>query len=354
MSLVSREELNRLASRAPGQQHDAFSQRALDAAVEEYLARRRAPIARYAIEVDGKPFPSLVAAFLSDTPFDVLVFTPHDEAPQGPAWEYSPRYRRAELRADGSAELVPGRAPADGKALRAIVRLLVREHYLPRPGRTEGESNAIHPLSDLATLPELVRHVRSTGEVPFSLAALLYLNESRVRYEIDLVDGLVLPDLRAGRLSRKRWVRRSSRTAHAIDRYVARGELPVTTARALEVLAETNGLTAVELSQVLGGVRELGSSALKVLEARGLATLDRRTGVYRVRPDAFLPGGGGRSGASPPLPPAANPALRTSVMELMAAADARATCPLCGDPLPAGPSRILCAKCTALVQEGGA
>jgi hypothetical protein len=101
------------------------------------------------------------------------------------------------------------------------------------------------------------------------------------------------------------------------------------------------------MAHVLGGVRELGRSALEALKVRQYASFDTRLGLYRPRLDAFLPSGDRMKPSQGPvkLPPIPDPALRTSVSELLAAADARATCPLCGDVLPAGPRGILCENC---------
>ncbi len=125
--------------------------------------------------------------------------------------------------------------------------------------------------------------------------------------------------------------------------------MPLLASRCLAVIVESHGLTALEMTHVFGGVRELVDSALQGLAARGLVTFDRRTGVYRPRLDAFMPVPVAEPSAPPPDTGGANPALRTSVQELLAAADARASCPLCGAPLPSDAKGILCDKCAAEV-----
>ena len=349
MTLVTREELSALAERGGPGRNDESLGRALNSAIEEYTARRRAPIARYSVEVDQHPFPTLVAALLSNTPFESVHLKFEPVKGTLTAWDYSDVYREATLLGDGSAELVRDAEPPRESRVRGMARIVMRERFVPPVPDAGG--TIPRPPADLLTVSEFARALRSTGIVPFSVATLLYRTDRRSRYEVDLLDNLLLPDIRAGRLPASTWVRRTPRISHAVDRLVARGELPGPTARALEVLAESNGLTPLELSQVLGGVRELGSSALKVLQARGLATLDRRTGVYRIRLEAFESEAESRGPPAPPTP-YANPALRTSVMELMAAAEARATCPLCGDPLPPKFVGLLCRKCAELVAAG--
>jgi len=254
------------------------------------------------------------------------------------------------LHSDGSAELHPS---VPGPSERGIARVLLREHYLPRSRGDEDRGAAgrgrVELPSQLGTLTDALAVDREAGLLPFSVALLLYLSEERVRYEFDLLDTSLLPDPRTGRLPLSRIVRRPSRVSFAVDRAIGRGDLSLLAARCLEVLVDSQSLTSVELAHVFGGVRELVDSALQGLVARGFVTFDRRLGVYRPRLEAFVPTGPSR--AAPPARPmsSSDAMLKTSVRELLAAADARATCPLCGSPLPVGGSGILCEDCTAKV-----
>jgi len=135
----------------------------------------------------------------------------------------------------------------------------------------------------------------------------------------------------------------------AVDRAIGRGDLSLLASRCLEVLVESPGLTSVELAHVFGGVRELVDSALQGLVARQLITFDRRTGVYRPRIEAFVPSSAAAAKSAAPAITGTDAMLRSSVQELLAAADARASCPLCGNPLPPGPRGILCENCSAKV-----
>ncbi len=347
---ASLDELNAFARRRSPASHDAYSESALGRTVQEYLAHRPPPLAELSLEFGGRPVWSVFDALGDDSaPFDrgkIFLAAP---PPDGSAWDWLVPFRSIELNADGSADITPlGSAPAR----RAIGRFALRELYVPR-SRVEEEAGdpvaaARGRIDRLLTLPEVAELVRTTGIVPLSTTLLVYRSDDRLRYDLDLVSGHLLRDRRAGRLALSRRVRRPPRLAYALDSLVARGELSPITARALEVLSETHGISPLELGQVVGGVRELAASALDALAARGLATLDRRTGIYRPRFDPVLPlVPAPRDDALPPLP---NPQLRTSVLELIAAADARATCPLCGDALPPNWKGIVCARCDAEVQ----
>jgi hypothetical protein len=343
-------ELDGLARRFAGDRHDAYSERALARSFEEFVGRRRPPLAPFTLWVDGAEYPNFFAALADPNAKFASGEIRLDPAPApGPVWEFLRPLERIVMRPDGSADLHP---LVPGPPERAIARVLLREHYLPRSRSEEDRGATGGARVELAgftgTFEQGVAACRQQSLLPLSVAVLLYFPEERVRYELDLVRSNLLADPRAGRLPIGRRVRRTSRVSWGVDRTVARGDLSLLTARCLEVLVESPGLTAVELAHVFGGVRELVDSALQGLVARQLVTFDRRTGVYRPRLEAFLPAPtvsattGGTSSV-------ANPALRTSVQELIAAADARATCPLCGKALPPGPRGILCESCEAEV-----
>ncbi len=348
MPTVPLTDLQAFARRAAGDQHDSFSEAALARALEEYREGRVAPIAPVRLTLGDRVFDSIFTALAEpEVPFADGELTVVDPPGAGATWEWTFPLHHIAFRADGSAGLHP---VGGGPPARAILRILRRDYYVPRPQSSleMRRADAVRdPRPGILALEPAVALMRRAGFVPFAVALLAYTANERFRFEIDLTDSTLLRDPRAGRLPTARRVRRTSRVAHDVDMFVARGELAVRTARVLEMLVESHGLTPFEVSQVFGGVSEFASSALRTLQSRGLATLDRQTGVYRPRFEPFrAEGRGGGAEASQPLP---NPALRTSVMELLAAADARATCPLCGDPLPAGPRAILCARCQAEV-----
>jgi len=352
-SPVPLSELDALAHRFGGERHDAYSERALARAYEEFLSRRRAPIAPFVLSADGTEYPSFYG-LLAQPETTVSTFELRLDPPpnHGLRWEFLQPFERVELRADGTADLHP---LPPGPPVRAIGRILLREHYLPRSrsemDRAAAGGHRVELAGLFGTIDQGLAACRHQGLVPFCVTLLLYFSAERVPYELDLVRNTLLADPRAGRLAASRRVRRTSRLSWGVDRTVARGDLPLLSARALEVVVESQGLTAVELAHIFGGGRELVDAALQGLVARHLLTHDHRTGIYRARLDAFVPTSAARPGG--PTAPAggSDPALRTSVQELLAAADARATCPLCGAALREGPTTILCDDCAAKVGE---
>jgi hypothetical protein len=353
MTGASQDELHAIAQRGAAETHDSYSSRALDRAFDDYRARRREKLTPFVPWIDGKEYPSILHAVLADTPFDQVRLEFPQATASDPAWEFLRPARSIALESDGAATLVG--LDATAAPVRAMSRLLLRETYVPRSALQDREATrgvaTAAPRTDLFTPPGWAQFVRRSGVVPFSTAVLLYFPEERVRYELDLIDNGLLPDLRHGRLRGVAHVRQPSRVAHAVDRIIAHGDVSLPNARALEIVFETRGVTGIDMAPVFGGVRERATSSLETLHARGLVTLDRPSGQYRPHLEAVIPSTyrpRSTSSAGPPV----NPLLRTSVAELLAAADARATCPLCGDSIPPGPRGLLCAKCTALVGSG--
>jgi len=351
VTAVSPPDIDALAARWGGARHDAYSKRALARASEEYLSRRRPPLAELALTVDGHEYPNLFAALADPgVRFEQVELRLDPMPAAGAHWRFLLPFERLDFGADGAVEIHP---LEPGPSVRAIARVAVREHYRLRSQAEEERaargSGHLEPPTVAGSIAETLSACRESAVVPFGLAILAYLPEERYRYELDVLRSTLLPDPRAGRLSPGQRVRRSSRLAWALDQYVARSDLSLLGVRCLEVLIESPGLTSVELSHVFGGIRELVDSALQGLVQHRLVTFDRRTGVYRPRLDAFLPVGETPMPRHEVAPAAGDPALRTSVQELLAAADARATCPLCGTPLPAGPKSILCENCAAQV-----
>ena len=348
MTTVSTVELEAIARSLASERFDEYAARGLARAYEEYVGRRRRIVAPILLEADGKAYASFYA-ILADPKAKFAVGEARLEKPaSAPAdWEFLVPFERVVFHEDGSADL---HGPDGAQPRRAIARVLLRENYLVRSRKEDAPepSGGSRPKMPglLGTIEQGTTICRAASILPFDVALLLYLAEERARYEVDLVHSTLLADPRAGRLAASRRVGRSSRIAWGLDRRLGRGHLSLLASRCLEVLVETNGLTAIELAHVFGGGREIVDSALQSIVQQRFATLDPRTGVYRARVDTFLPA---PASEPSPAPAPVRPELRTSVQELIAAADARATCPLCGKPLPEGPHNLLCADCSSEV-----
>jgi len=347
---LSSVELEQTARQLAGDRFDDYAVRGFRRAYDEYVGRRRRSVSAVTVIADGRAYPSLYAGILDPG----TKFTTGELRLEGPSaspdsWEFLAPFSKIVFQADGAAEL---HGPDHGPPRRAIARFLLREHYLVRSRTDDAPGGPGGPRfpSLVGTLPEGVAICRSAPLLPFEAAILLYLADGRARFEIDLVHSVLLCDPRAGRLAAARRVSRPSRLSWGLDQKIGRGHLSLLAARCLELLVESNGLSSIDLSHVFGGVREIVDSALQALVQQRYASFDPRTGLYRARLEAFLP----ESQVPAPVAEApVRPELRTGVQELIAAADARATCPLCGKPRPMGPhTSLLCDECAEKVGIG--
>ncbi len=343
MVTVSSPELLQFAAALAGDGFRAEEAKALAEAYEEYAAPLRRALAPVAWWVDGRDFRSFYEALahprVDGRSGEIRLGGP---VGGGPGWEFLVPFRRLLLLEDGSAELYP----AEGGASRhAIVRFLLRDRIAldAKPASAAPGGQVPTSVDSCGSLAEEVRLCRASRLLPFGVAVLVYLPSERVRFELDLVHNYLLGDPRAGRLAPGRRVARTARFSWGLDRQIARGRLSPLASRCLELLAETHGLTAMELAQILSAPRELVGAAMKGVVDRGFATADRRTARYHAQLEAFLP-----QAAAVEEPTPADPALRTSVQELLAAADAKATCPLCGAALGSR-EKLLCDDCSRAV-----
>jgi hypothetical protein len=351
MPRIDREELAKVA-RLPGAARlDLRGELALRRALEEYIPRRRQFVAPVTFEVDGKGPSDLYHAFLDpEREFAMVKITRAGVVTDPSGWEFLRPFDAIHVGGNGTTFVrVEGEEPK-----RVQSRVLLRERFAPPPaepahgGRARPGSALPAEPTSLSTFPELARYIRTTGTIPFALSLAVYYPDTRIRYDLDLVDGGLLLDSRTHRLNRETWVPRPARVGHRVDVLAARGDISLQSARALETIVESNGFSAEEIAPIFGGVRELSATALDSLAARKLVLYDRRTEIYRPRLDVLVPlEPRARSAA---LPSPTDPKLRTSVMELIAAAESRASCPLCGMKLPAGHKGLLCRDCEAMMR----
>jgi hypothetical protein len=321
----------------------ALEDAALAQALDEYLSVGLRRLASVQLSARGQSYRTIYDAILDPAIGEGMVDLAVTDPPAaGPSWEFLRPVRRVELFQDGTAQLYL----LNGNPQRAVARLLLREVSTTRGSRPSG----------LVTLPEAFAQLRSAVCVPFRLALLLYLSDERIRYEIDLTEDVLLKDPRAGRTVGGRKLRRPPRVSWALDQWVASGSVPLGDARILELLAEMRSASLQELSLVLGGATASVRRSLTSLAERGLVHPEPVNGQYRVRLEALRtlsPPAGGSAGAGSSAPFEGEvSALQKEVDELVASADASATCPVCGDQLPAGHTGLVCARCAAAVSQG--
>ncbi len=345
MSTVSSVELEEVARRLAQTRFDDYAADGLGRAYEEFVGRRRRGVGSLALTVDGRAYPNFFAVLADPQAKFATGEVRLDQPPASAAdWEFLSPVEKVVFHDDGSAELLgPGGMPPR----RGIARVLVREHFLVRSRADDTAATPRRRMPNLVgTTEQGVAICRALSLLPFEVALVFYVAEERLRFEVNLVHSELLRDPRAGRLAASRRVRRSARLGWGLDRTLGRGHVSLLASRCLEVVFESNGLTSVDLAHIFGGGRELVESALQALVQQRLVAFDARTGVYRAHLESFLPPSETTAPAAPAL---VRPELRSSVQELLAAAEARAVCPMCGLRVATPPSYLLCDECAGQV-----
>jgi hypothetical protein len=322
--------------------------RPVDAASASDLARRaaayarvaRSPVARFLLTVDGREFEDLHAAVLDPTAgFERAELRLAEAAPPGPAWDFLKPFQRIAFDSDGSADLYPRSGPPE----HAIARLLTREGFGTPPSGPEFGSG--RP----PTLAQFARALRSGGYVPFGVALELYCAPERARYELDLIGNRVLADSRSGRLPSSSRRHHPSREAWRFDRVLSGANLPAGTARVLETIWEADAVSEADLIRIFGE-SDGGPATIGLLARQRLIEADPEAGGWRVRPNSFDFATRAPSSSATPREPES--ALRHNMGELLAGAEARQTCPMCGEELPVGYQGLLCERCRREVAGG--
>ncbi|MCI4358034.1 MAG: hypothetical protein L3J95_01320 [Thermoplasmata archaeon] len=316
--------------------------RPLDAAFASDLARRQAAypkgtgpaIGRFALTVDGREFEDLYAAVLDPTArFERVELLLNEAVPPGPAWEFLKPFQRLVLESDGSADLYP----RWGLVEHSIARVLTREGFGTPPSGPE------FGWGRLPSLPQFARALRSGGYVAFGVALELYGSHARTRYELDLLGSRILADPRSGRRAPSSRLRHPSRAAWTFDRLVSAANLAPTSARVLETIWETGAASEADLVRIFGEA-DGGAGTIGILARHRLIEADPDAGGWRVRPDPVGPVARAPSSSQAVREPQS--ALRHNMGELLAGAEARQTCPMCGEELPADHQGLLCERCT--------
>lgn len=295
-------DLSSLASFAPTDTHDSFSQKNLRRVMMEAQQKHPRNIASILWEYDGEPEPAL-SALLKKSPLTGKIGIAFQHpAMDREAWEFTTPAGAIACDPKGAGRIVtfafdphsttPWNTEDKGTLELCVVRFSLSEAFVPMSIRQEQQR--IHgnpppqPPFDLFSPLDLARFVRAHGVVPLRVKLLAYTTKLRYAYDIDLVHNALVKDIRAGGLPISERVLRSTRLYHGLDRFVARKELPPVPNTILEMLFETSGLNPVDISVLLHISKDLATASLDTLTARQKAVWNKAKRVYLPLPEAFL------------------------------------------------------------------
>jgi hypothetical protein len=378
-----------LASFAPAGVHDAYSQKSLRQILMAASQRSLPHLAKVHWELDGERLPNITSILSKEGLKGKIGLVFQQPVMDRVAWEFTTPAAAIAFDPRGAGRIVtfhfdphsltPWDLSDPGTVQPGVVRMSVREAYIPRSMKQEQEARRGNPPPpppfDLFSMEELSLFVRAHGVVPLRLGVLMYTARARYAYDIDVVRGELVQDARSGRFPVTSAVVRSSRLSHGLDRFVARHELSNVMNRVLELVFESNGLSPNEVSMVLQISEDIALSSLETLASRQLVVLDKRTQTYVPLPQAFLTESEAKmelkeeekrqaeakkkllAPPEPPAPkesvraptpaaPAAPPAdLKDSIEKLLDMVESHPTCPLCGRRMSGQSRDLVCREC---------
>jgi hypothetical protein len=295
-------DFEELAKLAPKELHEAYSQKLLRRSLWDLGHRQPRSLGRLRWEANGRRYGNFAQLLLEPEAAPEVTVHFIDTRRESGAYEFNPPSTSITFRLDGhgtgiflplgdrTREQVDMDAAPDREE--GVVRFALREAFVPRPLSHEQatqEGNPPPPLPfGLFSWRNLHHFTRRHGVVPYRLELLLYLPETRVRYELDLLSNRLLQDPRTGRLPLDLAAFRSTRLCAGFDRFVARLTLPLIPRRALEILFESRQISPQELASCLEISLELSRSALETLRAQGLAEMAGTPPVYLPVLESYL------------------------------------------------------------------
>jgi hypothetical protein len=376
-----------LASFSPAGVHDAYSQKNLRQILMAASQRSLPHIAKVRWEFEGQRMSNLGELLAKRSLKGKIGLVFQQPVMERSSWEFTTPAAAIAFDTRGAGRIVtfnfdphsltPWDLSDPGTVYTGVVRLSVREAYIPRSMKQEQEARRGNPPPsppfDLFSMEELSLFVQAHGVVPLRVGVMMYTARARFAYDIDVIRGELVQDPRSGRFPVAGVVVRSSRVSHGLDRFVARHELSNVMNRVLELIFESNGLTPNEVAMVLQISEDIAHSSLETLAARQLIVLDQKTRGYLPLPQAFLSEVEAKMELKEeekrraealnakleppeipraPLPPptqvthSVTPSeLKESVGDLLDMVEAHPTCPLCGRRMT-GPSRdLVCREC---------
>jgi hypothetical protein len=277
------EACQRLLAHAPEGEDDEYAKKQLRGAVLEHVQRPKRALADVQCAVDGEA---------SDRPLDALLAL-------GPEAELSVKLYHPDLSENWDYD-TPTKSMCVGRKgvgwlehfhydpysfekwnfeerfmkSRAMFMGHFTHYFVPESIKTHTrrtQQGLELPYSPkLSDLEGLRTEVLAGKVIPFALRLCAYTQEARHSFAVDLLDGALVRDFRAGALPPKGRLFRSSLDCLAFDRVYVSEKLPGHVAGAFVMVFERAGTTVFDLSQVTGLNERSARNTLGALVARGL------------------------------------------------------------------------------------
>ncbi len=267
---------------APKEEVDAYARKQLKQALKEYTAKSGQHLARISYVMNSMRYLSFpVAAQEVEEPrdFQISFYKPELKmnwdfnlpvkgvhvGQKGMGWMKYFNYDPFSLKKWGDFQYA--------KKKTVMLRAFMEQFFVPESiktaSKTLGEEKERKYIPQLRMMDELWHDVHS-GVIPFQIKVCIYTKQDRYTFSLNLVQGTLLQDFRAGKVSPKNLVRRKPMDSLLFDEVFASIDLPSLPRKVMRIAFESKNISVPEVSHIFGITTQMAENNLKSLDSRGI------------------------------------------------------------------------------------
>ena len=281
---------------APQEEVDAYARKQLKQAMKEYLSKSPPHLARIAYTMNNMRYLSFPVAVMEvDEPhdFQISFYKPDLKknwdfnlplktvhvGRKGMGWMKHFNYDPFSLNKWGDFQYA--------KKKTVMLRAFIENYFVPESiktaSKTLGEEKERKYIPRLRMIDELWDDIHS-GVIPFQVKICIYTKQDRYTFSLNLVEGTLLQDFRAGRVSPKNLVRRKPMESLLFDEVFASIDLPPLPRKVMRIAFESKNISVPDLSHIFGISTQMAENNLKSLATRGIIKMVGRppSQVYEI------------------------------------------------------------------------
>ncbi len=287
---------------APEEEVDAYARKQLRQALKEYTSRSPPHLARISYVTNGMRYLSFPVAIQEvDEPhdFQILFYKPELKmnwdfnlpvkevhvGQKGMGWMKYFNYDPFSLNKWGDFQYA--------KKKTVMLRAFMEHYFVPESiktaSKTLGEEKQRSYIPRLRMMDELWHDVRS-GVIPFQIKVCIYTKQDRYTFSLNLVEGTLIQDFRAGKVSPKNLVRRKPMDSLLFDEVFASIDLPPLPRKVMRIAFESKTISVPEVSHIFGVSSQMAENNLKSLQSRGIIKMVGKppSQVYEIDMDGLV------------------------------------------------------------------
>ena len=265
---------------------DEHAEKRLRQAIESQLGESgKDDVALVKFKVNGKEYPYIYDAIddVKELKETEIILSDFDSSS---SWAFMVPTAGIKIMPDGVGWFVPIQQGApgevgDGKSgaapVKAMFRLFVSKHFHPQSLKSElaivEENTNVVPYG-LVRIEQLWSSIRDDGTVPIMLRLCAYTQDNRYAYNIDLLRGRLLRDIREDKIPQVNRVERKGLLFFHLDKILTIKEIPDLSKKILEITFESKDIDLRDLADVLHVTEKTVKQFMNVLVNRGYIVVD--------------------------------------------------------------------------------